>query len=248
LGVAAMTAAAIARALPRGRKAGNGYAACCPAHEDRNPSLSLRDVDGQILVHCHAGCEQHAVINALKRLGLWPEPNRNQGQRIVAEYNYTDETGTLLYQVLRTEPKGFFQRRPDGRGGWINQKGERQVLYRLREVLEAPIVFVVEGEKDVETIRSHGFVATTNAGGASAQWLPQYTGSLRGREVIIIPDNDQPGWKRAAIIARALFGVAAKIIVLDDIHATGAKDISDWFAAGHSECELIAMLETVHAV
>jgi hypothetical protein len=63
-----------------------------------------------------------------------------------------DEDGVLLYQVCRFEPKTFRQRRPDGNGGWKwNLNGTRRVLYRLREVLEAPIVFVVEGEKDVET-------------------------------------------------------------------------------------------------
>jgi putative DNA primase/helicase len=114
-------------------------------------------------------------------------------------------------------------------------------------VLENPIVFVVEGEKDVETLRSHGFVATTNAGGAKAPWLQSYTDALRGREVVIIPDNDPPGWQRAFVISRALLGVAARIRVFDDL-PRDTKDISDWFAAGHSECELIALLEGVHAV
>ncbi len=68
-----MTAAEIARALPRGRKSGAGYVACCPAHEDRNPSLSLRDSNGHVLVHCHAGCPQESVIGALIVAGLWPE-------------------------------------------------------------------------------------------------------------------------------------------------------------------------------
>src|SRR5262249_32628833 len=121
-----------------------------------------------------------------------------------------------------------------------------QVLYRLPEVLEAPIVFITEGEKDVETLRDYGFVATTNAGGAKAPWLSQFTESLRGRECILIPDNDPPGWKRVAFIAKALLGSAVLVSVLELPKAT--KDISDWFAAGHSECELISMLEGANAV
>ena len=70
-----------------------------------------------------------------------------------------------------------------------NKKGERQVLYRLREVLEAPIVFVPQGERMLRRFAT-SFVATTNAGGAKAPWLPEYTESLRGREVILLPDND----------------------------------------------------------
>jgi putative DNA primase/helicase len=235
-----MNAAEIARHLT-GRKSGASWLACCPAHDDRNPSLSLRDADdGKVLVHCHAGCEQSAVIAALIARGLWPKQGLHQPRRIVAEYNYTDEGSHLLFQVVRTDPKGFFQRQPDGRGGWINRKGRRQVLYRLREVLESPIVFVCEGEKDVETLREHGFVATTNAGGADAPWLSVYTEALRGREVILLPDRDRPGLERVARIARALIGNVARLTILE---LEGAKDITEWFQRGHSECELIAQLE-----
>ena len=169
-----MTAADITKRLG-GRRSGAGWVARCPAHDDKNPSLSLRDVDGKVLVHCHAGCEQRSVVAALKGRGLWPERDCHETRRIVASYDYCNEDGQLLYQVVRTKPKGFFQRRPDGCGGWIAKKSQRQVLYRMREVLEASIVFVVEGEQDVETLRAHGFVATTNAGGARAPWLPEYT-------------------------------------------------------------------------
>ncbi len=65
-----MTAEAIARALG-GRKVGRCWTARCPAHDDRDPSLSINDVDGRVLVHCHAGCHQRAVIAALKQRGLW---------------------------------------------------------------------------------------------------------------------------------------------------------------------------------
>ena len=65
-----MTAETIARALG-GRKAGQGWMARCPAHDDREPSLSIREADGKVLVRCHAGCEQRDVIAALKKRGLW---------------------------------------------------------------------------------------------------------------------------------------------------------------------------------
>ena len=233
-----ITAAEIARRLC-GKKSGKGWAARCPAHDDQSPSLSVTEQEGKVLVHCFAGCSQAAVIAALKVKGLWPQ-REQQRSRIVAEYSYQDEDGRLLYQVVRLEPKDFFQRRPDGYGGWINKKGERQVLYHLREVLDAPIVFVVEGEKDVEALRSHGFVATTNAGGSEAPWLPQYTEFLHGRDVIVIPDNDKPGWKRARVVCRALLRHAASLTVLG---LDGAKDVAEWFSQGHGELELIALIE-----
>lgn len=234
-----MTVAEIAHHL-KGRKSGRGYVARCPAHDDQNPSLSLCVVDGMLLVHCHAGCEQRDIIAALKARGLWTEDGRTQRSIIAATYNYTDEAGQLLYQVVRKEPKGFFQRRPDGYGGWINKKGERQVLYRLREVLEAPIVFVVEGEKDVETLRDFGFAATTAAGGAKAPWLSQFTDALCGREVILIPDRDPAGYARVKRITRELLGKVTRLVYLE---LEDGKDATEWFSRGHSELELIAQLD-----
>jgi putative DNA primase/helicase len=67
----AMSAETIAKAL-QGCKVGQGWMARCPAHRDREPSLSIRiSGDGKILVHCHAGCGQRGVIEALRFLGLW---------------------------------------------------------------------------------------------------------------------------------------------------------------------------------
>ena len=70
-----MTGEAIARALG-GRKVGQGWTARCPAHDDREPSLSIRDADGKVLVRCHAGCNQRDVIAALKARGLWDGKER----------------------------------------------------------------------------------------------------------------------------------------------------------------------------
>jgi phage/plasmid primase-like uncharacterized protein len=66
-----MSAESIAFGL-RGRKAGRGWSACCPAHDDRNPSLSIRDsASGGVLVKCFAGCPTNKIISHLKALGLW---------------------------------------------------------------------------------------------------------------------------------------------------------------------------------
>ncbi len=246
-----MNAEHIAEALG-GRPSGAGFMARCPAHEDRNPSLSLKDADGKVLAHCFAGCEQSAVVGALRALELWPEREEPKASRhIVATYDYSDETGASLYEVVRYEPgrngkkKDFSQRYRDSRGAWVWRKHPNQVLYRLPEVLESPIVFIVEGERDVETLRGWGFPATTNAGGADAPWLPQFTEALWGKEVFLVPDSDTPGRLRGARIARALLGNVAKLtaLKLDD----GSKDITEWFERGHSEVELMARLDVAYA-
>ena len=234
-----MTTESIASAL-HAHWSGSCWMAKCPAHDDRNPSLSIAEVDGKVLLHCHAGCTQRDVLDELRARGLWG-PECSENRRIVAEYDYTDEHGNRLYQVVRYQPKDFKQRRPDGCGGWTWRKAERQVLYHLPEVLKAPIVFVVEGERDVETLRDYGFVATTNAGGAKAHWAPQFTEALKDRAVILIPDNDAPGRKRVRDIAGALLGKVARLVVLE--LEGGAKDATEWFGQGHSELELIALID-----
>lgn len=67
-----MNAATLATALG-GRKTGAGWAARCPAHDDREPSLSISDANGKVLVRCHAGCDQRQVIATLRARGLWTE-------------------------------------------------------------------------------------------------------------------------------------------------------------------------------
>jgi hypothetical protein len=238
-----MTAAHIAHVLGA-RRSGVAWSAKCPAHKDRKPSLSLRElVGGKVLVHCHAGCSQEDVIRALKVRGLWTADQRDwppEWGELVAAYDYRDEEGTLLYQVCRFIPKTFRPRRPDGNGGWKWGYGEvRRVLYRLPELLQSPIVFVPEGERDVETLRSFGFAATTNSGGANG-WRDEFAHYFSGREAIILPDDDTAGWNHALRKARSILPFAAKLRILS---LPGAKDVSDWFNGGHSEVELIAQLE-----
>lgn len=72
-----MTAEYIARQLKKSSRCGAGWIACCPAHDDKTPSLSLRDEGDRVLWHCHADCPQDEVGRALKRLGLLEGTNDN---------------------------------------------------------------------------------------------------------------------------------------------------------------------------
>ncbi|HUW10622.1 MAG TPA: hypothetical protein VM537_12905 [Anaerolineae bacterium] len=142
------------------RASGTGWTACCPAHDDSEPSLSISQKNGRVLLHCFAGCSNEDIVAALGlTTGDLFEGRRPKAQasEIVATYDYTDETAGLLYQVARYRPKGFKQRRPDGNGGWLwNMKGVRRVLYRLPQVLEAAArggrVHIAAGEKDVAAV------------------------------------------------------------------------------------------------
>lgn len=227
---------------------GKGSAWQCPAHEDRTASLSISaGRDGRALLKCHAGCELESILGALGLTVGDISPERDEPKRkrrVKAIYPYVDESGTLLYEAVRFEPKDFRQRRPDptAKDGYAwNLNGTRRVLYRLPEVLDAvrsglPL-FLVEGEKDADNLRAVGFRATTHAGGAKA-WRPaDYVESLRGGRIVVIPDDDEPGREHGRAVAISLRGVAAEVRVLN-LGRPGVKDASDWLAAGGTRDEL----------
>ncbi len=215
----------------------------CPAHGDGKPSMSVTPGDGKVLVHCNAGCTQDAVIDALRERGLWPKRGSTP-REITAAYDYTNPDGKLLFQVVRYEPKQFAVRRSDG-GKWIwNLRNIRHVPYRLPELLAAikagKTVYIVEGEKDANTLHKVGLVATTNPLGAG-KWPMDFGKYFEGAQVVIVPDNDAPGVKHAMDVLKSLNGHAASVVVVN--LPDGNKDISEWFAAGGTPgllCELIA--------
>lgn len=153
--------------------------------------------------------------------------------KVVNTYDYRDEQGELLMQVVRMEPKTFRQRRPDGDDWNWSVKGVRVVPYRLRDLLAAPdaVVYLVEGEKDADRLASLGLVATCNAGGAG-KWRKEHSEFLRGRHVVILPDNDDAGRQHAKNAVKTLRGIAAqvRVIVLPGLPAKG--DVSDWLDTG----------------
>jgi 5S rRNA maturation endonuclease (ribonuclease M5) len=175
-----------------------------------------------------------------------------QPSKIVATYDYRDENNVLLYQAVRYEPKDFRQRSPKPGGGWNwSTKGVRRVLYRLPELLAADpttIVFIDEGEKDVDRLRTMGLVATCNVGGASksdekTKWLKEYNDSLRGRHVVILVDNDEAGRAHALSIAKSLRGIAASVKLLYLPGLPDKGDVSDWLNSGGTKEELLALAE-----
>ncbi len=229
------------------KKVSNGWAALCPAHDDHNPSLSIREgKNGETLLYCHAGCENKKIIEAmeLKMSDLFPDKQANGKRRRVAAYDYNDLDGNLLYQKLRYVPKGFGERRPDGNGGWIwKLKGVKRILYRLPKVVEAvktnKIIFIVDGEKDVDTVEKLGLTATCNPFG-NGEWRASYTQTLTSGRIVIIADKDESGRNHAQLVARNLFSKVKllQMIELPSRNDSYVKDVSDWIQAGGTLDEL----------
>jgi len=249
----------------------NEWQAKCPSHDDRVASLSIGLRGEKILVNCHAGCRTEDVLQAvnLQMRDLFLDcpqraETRQARHKSITEtvmlqgsegyWNYTDEEGVVLYRMVRY-PQGngkrFVAYRPNGNGRWISGiTGVRRVSYGLPELMEADPsepVFVVEGEKHVNRLRSLGLTATCNPFGAG-KWCSEYCEPLRDRNVVILPDNDEPGRRHGNQVAKSLQGIAHSIdtVVLPALLPKG--DIIDWLDAGHDTAELLGLVRSTQKV
>jgi hypothetical protein len=159
-----------------------------------------------------------------------------------AVYDYTDADGVVQYQVRRYEPKTFRAVRPDGNGGWLhNLDGVTPVPYRLHEMLARPNepVFVVEGEKAADRLAKLGILATTNNGG-SKNWKPELNQWFAGRNVVILPDNDEAGKAHADTVVANIFDGAAAVKVVELSGLADKGDVVDYLAGGRDIDDLLS--------
>jgi len=180
------------------------------------------------------------------------QPKSPGGSRlgeVAAEYDYVDEAGNLLFQVVRYRPKTFRQRRREACEWVWNINGVRRVLYRLGEVIAAvqrgATIHIVDGEKDCDNLREIGLTATTCPGGAG-KWKPEYSEILLRADIVIISDNDRAGRDHADQVAGSLVGIAPRVRVLDLAEhwpqCPEGGDVSDWLEAGGAVDQLIGWI------
>ena len=194
----------------------------CPAHEDRNPSLSVTQRGGQVLVHCHAGCTQEAVLEALEARGLdicQPDNGVNGAARI-GEYRhpelgkpshtwpYHDAEGRVLGYAARFDTANGKTFRPlTLRDGCWQARGLPQPypLFNVPGILARPDapVLVCEGEKAAEVAAGQfpDTVATTPMHGAKSPHKTDWS-VIEGRDVTVWPDADEAGMRFADRVAR----------------------------------------------
>ena len=254
------------------RADGSGWSARCPCRQDdENPSLHVGEGrDGRVLVTCHrgGGCDLNAICEAMDLTpnDLFPpkseaeierdkaewaanneraKPKPKPKLKLIANYDYLDEHGNLLFQKQRfvdeDNKKTFRQRKRNDDGSWAYSLGDTpKVLYNLPAVLEAAqsgdIVWLVEGEKDADTITELGGVATTMPGGAG-KWLDIHTEALVGAEVYLIRDNDNAGIDHALKVHEALTGRGVDITLCAP--PLDHKDVTDFVEAGGDLVDLL---------
>lgn len=261
-----MTLQEILPRLQNVKKSGNGYSAQCPSHNDENNSLVVKAGTRKFFLDCYAKiCSENDICAALgiEVKDLFFEPyqakqstikngySANTAKKIVAVYPYADESGELLYENVRFEPKDFRQRRFDADGKEIwSLNGTRRVPYRLPELIEAlketQDVFLCEGEKDADNVRELGLAATS-----FKNWKPEFNSFLKTSHVYLIQDHDASGVRQAADAANIICGNVQSLKVIDlfadeplpDKHG---RDVSDWIETqkeqGLSEDEIAEKL------
>ncbi|MDN3508972.1 MAG: AAA family ATPase [Candidatus Neptunochlamydia sp.] len=241
------------------KKSGSGYSACCPAHEDKTPSLSFSESpDGKILVHCFSGCETEEICASLgmKITDLFPQRiNGNQGNSSQINYDYLDEIGNTLFSKIRIEPgfdgkkKNFYWKRINESGEIVkNLTGCRKIIYRLPDVIRGICreeqIFLVEGEKDVDKLAEYGLIATTAP--ESLKWCEEYTKVLENADVVILYDMDKTGIERRGLLLQMLQGKVKRLRVIDlpgfEYQEAHGKDISDWFTEGNTTKHLLEIV------
>ena len=242
----------------------NRWTALCPAHDDHNPSLSIRVVDSKILLHCHARCSNPSILRAkgLDMSALFledvtfsaDEPQEKSSKAVeyaenevldgaTCYHDYRSGSGDLLYRVVRYDPpqgKRYTVYSPRIGDLWApGLNGTQSVLYNLPQIGASgdETIFIVEGEKCVDFLSEHGFVATCNAFGAG-KWKKEDSEYMRRRHVVILSDNDEPGLRHATQVRQSCEGVAATVTVLELPGLPAKGDVVDWWEAGHTGEEL----------
>ena len=244
------TAAHIAKQLKKAiKKADGSYMCTCPAHADRTPSLSLADGELGLVYHCYAGCPPASVRAGLEReTDLQPHQQTEYEPLGIAfptsycsprKHIYRDADGMALYVIDRQPTptgKTFKQAHISGDGTLTpGMNGVIRVPYNLHHFAATDTIILVEGEQAVEALNRKGYIATTNPGGAG-NWKEELNPYFKGKHVVIIPENDNPGREHAKKVTSALEATAATVITADICSTLNDKDdIVQWLQKNHTK-------------
>ena len=247
--------------------------ACCLVHEEETPSCSVDRVKN--VFHCFSCGAKGGCIDLIRnKLDLdrneatqWARDNgllakKNDAVTWAAvdqTYDYQDVDGNVIYQVGRFALEGggktFKQRAPDGKGGWYYTLStvKERVLYNLPALIKAiargETVYVVEGERDVQTLALMGAIGTTCMGGASAKWNVAWAQYFANANVVVLADYDDVGRAAAKFRAETIASHAKSVRVVYALPGAESKkgfDLSDWVTASGSGASL-SRLEALSA-
>jgi hypothetical protein len=267
-----MQAEQIAKQLGNARRANGQWVASCPVpghgkgNGDKNPSLSISiNDDGKPLFHCHGGCSQEEVFNTIKDMQLLPELEERPDPlanikplpqvQFDHEWEYQDENKTTVFvkQRLRIGESGKTYRlyKVDADGRRHTTLGDARIVpYNLPELLDAKsagrIIYLVEGEKAADALATLKVTATTAHTGAGS-WPEAITEYFAGANVVILPDNDLPGWRYAQKAVDAILPIAKNVKVVDlGLQGHGDDAYEFIHEQGKQREDLIELVKATH--
>lgn len=270
-----MTADEVAGRLVKARRTGAGWSACCPAHEDRTPSLSINDGESGVVVRCHAGCTQDAVLMALESQGIDIRRPKTNGhadvslllslESLSAAKGITLETlrengvedapqGGVAFQYYAAggERAGVKYRKYLGGGsdrGFTWERGSKPCLYGLwrleRDFANDGRVILCEGETDALTLWQHGYTALALPG--ANMWKDEYAQLFpEGAKIYVILEPDQGGRVVEADIAESPLRTRAHFIRMNEaVKDPSALHLADASAFVDAFDRLVASAEPV---
>ena len=217
---------------------GQEHIAACPVCESNNPKghhLYYRKEGDKILMNCKkSGCSYSEIINTL---GIKENTKATvDSWEFLREHYYHNTDGIIIAKKIIYhvgKKKTCVWERCEG-NKYIKGLNKMEIpLYNFPAVVHAAseVIYIVEGEKDVDTIKKLGYLATTSPNGASCTWNSIYNKYFAGKNIVIIPDHDVPGKRYAENIVHALLETAKSIKVIDLVKFAPALatkgDISD---------------------
>ena len=238
----------------------NTYRAYSPLRDEKEPSLYITEKpDGTILMCDHGGGDAKAILAAigLTMRILFPdggssgsEPKGSDPERKVAAiYKYLDKNGELVAEKVRYKNKTFFWRSKKPDGSYDYHKPKNVPLYNGTVLEKAEAVFLVEGEKDVDTLTKYGLPAVSLPNGA--HWENEYVAYFSDKVIIILPDNDDTGrdYAKAALKALKPTNYNTGIMQLNNLwpEIPEKGDVSDYIAAKGEEA-VVKLKETLDVV
>jgi replicative DNA helicase len=239
---------AVLEALPRAHRRGDDWSACCPSHDDKNPSLTwTTGTDGRVLMNCHAGCTNEAIVESMDRtMADLFEPSSN-GHAPAAKP--VDRRPTRKWTATDTAGKTWTHYRTDLNGEkrvWWAPTGVRVNAlrpYGMETLTPGPdLVVMVEGEPAADALRSAGQLAVATYG-TSYRPVPEALADLTGHIVVLWPDADtDPAKGRAHMLDMA---ARLRPIVAELRWIEPPADVPDgWDAANASREQIAALIQT----
>jgi hypothetical protein len=268
-----MQAEQIAKQLGNAKKANGQWVASCPVpshgkgNGDKNPSLSIDINDeGKFLFHCHGGCSQEDVFHTIRSMHLLPELEERPDPLanikpiprnvLEQEWAYQDEDRQTVFVKQRFKigesGKTYRLYKVDADGRKHSSLGDARIVpYNLPALLDAKTagrnIFLVEGEKAADAIKSIGMIASTAHTGAGS-WPEAITEYFAGAQVIILPDNDVPGWQYAHKAAEAILPIAKSVKVVDLGLQGQGDDAYEFIEAGAGREKLVALVKAAQII